>query len=230
MKLWIVQEVAYVYNDEYYSRPNCGEGTGKPTKAFKTKKNADAECAELNAAARKENRYPGYEEGPDTKTYYEVVSVEVADEDAISYTDARDRVKAARAEAKKAARAAFEAGAKEVFGSNPELESFAWEQYTDYWNDGEPCKFGVRSDEPDINGKSGCDLDDGREYNYAKRTSSQVREPSIEYKLQQPVVKFLGQFDSDDMEAIFGDHVRITVTRGRGSKVKVETEEYTSHS
>src|ERR1044072_5669755 len=40
----------------------------------------------------------------------------------------------------------FNSGAKAVFADNPIIESFAWTQYTPYFNDGEPCIFSVKRD------------------------------------------------------------------------------------
>ncbi len=37
----------------------------------------------------------------------------------------------------------FKEGFKEFFEANPTIETFQWPQYTPYFNDGEPCTFGV---------------------------------------------------------------------------------------
>ena len=44
-----------------------------------------------------------------------------------------------------------------VFEKYPEADSFAWKQYTPSFNDGDPCEFGIMSDELDVNG---CDYYD----------------------------------------------------------------------
>jgi len=49
-----------------------------------------------------------------------------------------------------------------VFKKFPDVESVGWTQYTPYFNDGEPCYFGVNSDPYSIyvNDEYGYDLDD----------------------------------------------------------------------
>lgn len=223
-KLWIVQELGYEYNDEYYSRPGCGGG--KPIKAFKNKKNAEAEMKELNEKHRKEN--PLEDEDGTYEDYYEVVQVEFADEDEVSYKDARAAVEAARKSAQKTMESTFAKEASVLFGQHPELESFAWRQYTDYFNDGDTCTFGAHTDEPDINGVRGYHVDSGKEYDESAQKYVRRRAPSVEYRLQPIVAKFLNQFHNEDMEAMFGDHKQITVTRGENGP-KVEVDDYTNH-
>ena len=37
----------------------------------------------------------------------------------------------------------FKETTKEFFDKNPDITAFTWVQYTPYFNDGEPCEFGV---------------------------------------------------------------------------------------
>lgn len=61
----------------------------------------------------------------------------------------------------------FEAAAKEVFESNPKLESFGWTQYTPNFNDGDICYFSVNEDNIYINEISIYDLEyENGEYVY----------------------------------------------------------------
>ncbi len=103
----------------------------------------------------------------------------------------------------------FNKASQELFDENPELESFALTCYTDYFCDGEPTEYHAHTDYPEINGENGYEIDD--------------KEHPLN-KLQKKVAKFLNQFDNDDYKRMFGDHVKVTVTRN-----KVETEEYTDH-
>ena len=42
--------------------------------------------------------------------------------------------------------AAMKSAFQKMFDKEPALQSFSWVQYTPYFNDGEPCKFGVNDD------------------------------------------------------------------------------------
>jgi len=106
----------------------------------------------------------------------------------------------------------FSEQAKELFEHCPELVKFGWTQYTPYFNDGEACYFSANLGSPKILFK-GEDED-----LYEERWYSEGEEG---YKPLATVVEFLGQFDDDDVEMLFGDHCEVTVTRNG-----VEVEEY----
>lgn len=223
MKLYVVQEIKFDYDDEWHSEA----GLGKPVKAFKSKANAEHERAELNAKAVKEQRLRT--EDGDVTDYYRVVEVE-AEEGEVTYATAREAVEAARKAAQKLVKAAFEQGATALFAANPELKSFDWTQYTPYFNDGEPCEFGVYRDEPGVNGVGGYEITDGLDHHYDEKerryVTTRVAPEPVEHVLQTKVAEFLGQFAEDDLKSLFGDHVRVTVVRGRGGKAKASTDEY----
>lgn len=40
----------------------------------------------------------------------------------------------------------FKMSCKEIFEKNPGFNSFAWTQYTPYWNDGDSCEFSAHTD------------------------------------------------------------------------------------
>lgn len=90
---------------------------------------------------------------------------------------------------------------KEVFKKFPDLKSFAWTQYTPYFNDGDVCVFEVYRHYPYLNGS------DDQEYDSAEADE---------------ISKLLGAFEEDDLKAAFGDHVKVTIHRDG----KVETEDY----
>lgn len=213
MKIWVVSEIGYAYNDEYHSRPSCGGGD--PVKAFRSKQAAVEEAKVLDKAKyEKAKEYHDYRNENDRpiKKFYEVVEVEVADEDVVGYESARKKVEEAKKAAQEAARVAFKAGAAELFEAHPDLESFGWHQYTPYFNDGDECVFRVCNDYPDLNGldENGGDEEDYEAY-------SELRK-----KFGKSVSEFLSQFDDDAFESMFGDHVRVTVFRDG----KVEVEDY----
>jgi hypothetical protein len=209
MKLYIISEIWYEYDDEYYNAPEYDAGT--PVKAYKVRENANAECRRMNEERAKENRTRDYPmelegDGPITR-FYNVVPVEVANE-SVSYASAREAVQAARETAKEVMQDEIKRQAAELFEKFPDLESFAWTQYTDYFNDGDTCRFHVHSDMYylDINGERG----EGAAYD----------DPRAE-----AIGELLDSMDADDMEAAFGDHVKVTIRRSG----ETEIEEYTEH-
>lgn len=124
-------------------------------------------------------------------------------------------LKEAKANHKACLKAAFGEGAKDLFVAHPELETFSWTQYTPYWCDGDQCTFGVNNDYPEINGD---EVHDSRWDRTLKKSVP------IEHKLgpaNKAVKAFLDTFSTSDYEAMFGDHVKVTV-----NKDGVEVEEY----
>lgn len=229
MKVYVVVELGSEYDDEYYSQPECGGGL--PVKAFRQKANAEAHMKELEAAKRKggvdERDWGGYI----PPAFYEVRETELADEDVATYADAQRLKAEAKEAAKNASRAAFETGAKAIFDQFPGLESFGFTAYTPYFNDGDTCTFGVNAEEPWLNGEHSKSLDPGYKYEYKNGRYVKVetgnRNPLLD--AVKPISEFVYSFDEDDIEAMFGDHVKVAVTRSprwSATGVKVETDAY----
>ena len=107
-----------------------------------------------------------------------------------------------REDAQAEAKAVFYEGAKQAFNKHPELKAYRWTQYTPYFNDGDACVFNSHHEYPELefngDGKVG-DFKDG----YDSKEHKEVYEA---------VHTFLQQFEDDDFEAMFGDHVQVTVT------------------
>lgn len=201
MKLWVIQEIGYEYNDEYWFRSEC-EG-GKPVTAFKVRDNADAACRRMNAEKAESDSREG-SDGESLTDFYEVIAVDVADDDVEGYASARAAVEAAVQAAKDAGQKEFHRGTTALFESHPELQSFSWTQYTPYFNDGEECVFGVNVDDPDINGIEGYEINKGW-------GDHPPQHPEL-LPVKEAVEKFLSQFAESDMKSIFGDHVCVVVT------------------
>lgn len=104
-----------------------------------------------------------------------------------------------------------------VFEEYPELESFAWTQYTPYFMDGDVCEFGVNPDYIDavINGTevevSKC---------YGEWNALEKRydpKPEEEYttaeKLGDVLPGLVSSVNEDVMKDLFGDHAKVTVNR-----------------
>jgi hypothetical protein len=129
----------------------------------------------------------------------------------------------------------FHGLAKELFQGYPELKSFGWKQYTPYFNDGEACEFESLHNYPTINGNDEnygeseqeegvLDIVSLGSETVYQRNLGNVPNPDFNpyYKeIVDTVKEFLNQFDDDDMEDLFGNHVAIHVTENG-----IETEEY----
>lgn len=108
----------------------------------------------------------------------------------------------------KAGKEAFKEHSKELFDRHPKMKEYSWCQYTPYFNDGEPCTFRANTSDPDINGVDWWTQDDdtGMTEEEWKTAANDVSE-------------FLSSFDDDTLEHIFGDHVRVVVTK-KGAKAE----------
>lgn len=100
----------------------------------------------------------------------------------------------------------FHEAAMLLLNAHPTVESIRWEQYSPYFNDGEPCTFGIRSVYVKFIGvEDGGDNDDGLMSTYDD--------------LPDDVNTSLESFDKflNDMEDVahtaFGDHQQVTIDR-----------------
>lgn len=121
------------------------------------------------------------------------------------------------------------------FAANPEVYAFAWTQYTPYFNDGEPCEFGVNeiyaykdtdavreaindNDTALYYGEVNESEDDEDVVNTRDRTYDSHAKKMVPVKLVQyeqntaDLIRALNDFN-DEFEYAFGDHVGVIVTR-----------------
>ena len=124
---------------------------------------------------------------------------------------------------------------KKLFEETPKLKSFAWTQYTPYFNDGDTCHFSANTDYLIINGDHEDDASWSQEkkviswgtYNREKRVYEgriEQDNPDYDKELSEAVDKvkqFLSLFDDNFYQTQFGDHVMITVTENG-----IDTEDY----
>lgn len=106
------------------------------------------------------------------------------------------------------------------FKQNPEIPAVRWTQYTPYFNDGEPCVFGVQ--EPSYKLSLGLPDEDHDEF-----------KDSWQFRKQSPnLYKRLGKFEADFssleslFENVFGDSVKVTASLGKDGVVSFEVDEY----
>lgn len=135
----------------------------------------------------------------------------------LKYNERRAEVQKQLDAARVLVKDAFNEGAQDLLNSVDGLRSFSWTQYTPYFNDGEACVFGVRSDYPEVNGSNEYGETAGydeEEYEEAPKYGTPEYDvwKKEKQKLIEPVRKFLAMFSDDDMHWLFGDHVKITVT------------------
>lgn len=99
-----------------------------------------------------------------------------------------------------------------------------WQQYTPYFNDGDACTFRVGEPEFRVTGKEEDDEDFHEAYSF-------TCEPKHEWHIPG-YTKVINDFESkfghmeDVFEALWGDHVQITVTRAKRGKINFEIDEY----
>jgi hypothetical protein len=107
----------------------------------------------------------------------------------------------------------------EFFEKCPDVEAVRWSQYAPYFNDGDACEFSVH--ELEVRLKDEEDFADQWSLNYELNKSKHGGAFNREVDVEHPVVKILEPISdalqssamSSTMEAIFGNHVQVTVTR-----------------
>lgn len=104
---------------------------------------------------------------------------------------------------------------KALFEAHPELVGVRWAQYTPYFNDGEPCEFGVR----ELYYRTANTAEDAGDYEDGYESTPWRKEDKT--PLHLAVDEFDRSRDEDIMREAFGDHVQVTATREG-----VEVEEY----
>lgn len=138
---------------------------------------------------------------------------------------AKERMRMAKAEAQQIAQEAFKETAQEVFAAHPKLESFAWNQYTPYFNDGDACVFGVNIDYPKINGEDEDENDALTKEKWVGGADRYAPNENYDPALGTALVavkELLKGFDADDLKELFGDHMTVTISRDG----TVSTDEY----
>ena len=127
------------------------------------------------------------------------------------YTEAKKKMKAALEQANAIVKEAFLEAYNEVFKKYPNIESFSWTQYTPYFNDGDECTFSAQTEYPQLTFTDGTEIDINYESGDDMRCEVAKEIAAVE--------TLLAQFDESDYKEMFGDHVRVVVSR-KGAKIK----------
>lgn len=93
----------------------------------------------------------------------------------------------------------FKEASQGLFDAHPEIQSFAWSQYTPYFNDGDECVFRVNS-EPKINGVDWYD-------------EPEEGQTKFERPVYKEVEKLIDSIDQPTLKEMFGDHCEVTARR-----------------
>ena len=124
---------------------------------------------------------------------------------------------------------------KNIFEKHPKIESFGWNQYTPYFNDGDTCTFSANTDYLNVNDEYVDDCDwmgatkvtNWGTYNRETKVyEGKVEVPNEKYDKEledavNEIRSFLNMFDDDFYIRRFGDHSEIIVT-----KEGVEVDDY----
>ena len=140
------------------------------------------------------------------------------------YRLANEARRKAEEEATKVAQEAFGDMAKDLFEKHPKIKSFAWAQYTPFFNDGDPCTFSAHTDclklatfenleseeyESEDTGEDGFVYEEC--YFYGDDDKNLASSPTL-FPACKDIEAFLGEFE-EDLESLFGDGVQVWVSR-----------------
>lgn len=118
---------------------------------------------------------------------------------------------------KNAMRTAF----NEFFDANPDIDKITWTQYTPYFNDGDPCVFGVQEmyftldkDEVDINELDYQDEEYRCYSDFFWDDNGKRFDPVAEYRAEfKKFTQQIGKLPDEIFLNTFGDHVRVIASR-----------------
>jgi hypothetical protein len=116
------------------------------------------------------------------------------------YLELQRRMKDLRAQMKIEAEAMLKEEAIKIFEKYPQLESIAWQQYTPYFNDGDPCRFHANTDEMMVNGEWIWDWPETKENEWVGPAHAMASE-------------LIGALSYEELEDLFGDHAEVYMTR-----------------
>lgn len=97
---------------------------------------------------------------------------------------------------------------KEFFSENPVVKCIVWDQYTPYFNDGDPCCFGIG--EIHFAKKN---YEGGRSYDYEEHSVSFYRSEDDPVLVERcRALDTVLHSMKDQLEDMFGDHATVIVT------------------
>lgn len=135
-----------------------------------------------------------------------------------------DLISRLKADTARQSKEVFALATKELFEKHPILESFSWTQFTPYFNDGDTCTFSSQhADYLNITWTDGTADDDLCDWDILQKEKR--GEPiTIKDAAFRDVFACMDVFDDDDVLALFGDHVQVTISRDG-----ISVDEYDDH-
>ena len=99
---------------------------------------------------------------------------------------------------------------REIFHEYPDLDSFSWVQYTDYFNDGDVCNFNVH-----CSPEYGLEINGGGEESYVIEDENLIYKEGSEWVERAfiAISELLETISSEYMKNIYGDHIKVVVSR-----------------
>jgi hypothetical protein len=112
--------------------------------------------------------------------------------------------------------------AQDLLNLDTAIRGVTWTQYTPYFNDGEPCTFGVN--DPALILSNGSFVDKHKNSMYCNHSNENEGEYEFSYQADlvqelQPIIRALREFsrflnnNSSVVQEVFGDGVKVTITR-----------------
>jgi hypothetical protein len=130
---------------------------------------------------------------------------------AAKYNHIKEQIQQLRKSLETQSKDFFKEASAEIFEKHPELKSFSWTQYTPYFNDGDECVFGAQTDYISVAMKGEDDDEDENEigsWSLSKATNLTPKQSAA-----KDALALLAAFEDEDFKTMFGDHVRVTVSR-----------------
>jgi hypothetical protein len=119
---------------------------------------------------------------------------------------------------------------RNLFSQKPEVKRYRWQQYRNYWNDGDTCYFHIRregfylKDQEKLFPEFGDDLICMNDYEYPDGFKENPEYQNL-IQAEKKLSSFLHQYD-DYLESIYGNDSQITVYPDGTLEVK----EYSNHN
>lgn len=135
----------------------------------------------------------------------------------------KKEVQDAKKQAQKKAHEVFHEEVKNLFDKFPELESFSWDQFTPYFNDGDTCEFysnhGECGWQATIDGED-IEVCQHEGIEYAEACDFDLQDESkwkniqkTGLKIEKAIASVLSIFEQDDFQIMFGDHITVVVDK-----------------
>lgn len=111
---------------------------------------------------------------------------------------------------------------KAFWKQHPNVKAVGWCQYTPYFNDGEPCEFGVHDKHiltpigyraAIDDGAKGWNLEGFSPYDWEGKLQKNETISLEEYESAKRFLKYFSRISDDTYYDLFGDHVSIIATR-----------------